>query len=72
MEFTKGSPFSGLLAFFNFRPTTVTLTESQPQSQAELLSKMIKQQKPINDLTRVYEKDEKGQLVSKWVKGCAL
>ena len=72
MEFTKGSPFSGLLAFLNPHSTTFTLTESEPQSQAELLSNMIKQQKPINDLIRVYEKDEKGQLVSKWLKGCAL
>ncbi|MEL4895299.1 hypothetical protein [Crocosphaera sp. Alani8] len=70
MQSTTGNPISSLLAFFKPHPTTVTLTKTETESQAELLSKMIQQQKPINDLIRVYEKDERGQLVSKWVKGC--
>ncbi|MEL4897004.1 hypothetical protein [Crocosphaera sp. Alani8] len=70
MQSNTGHLFSGLLAFFNPCSTTVTPTDTKTQSQAEVLSKMIKQQKPINELIRVYEKDEKGQLVSKWVKTC--
>ena len=72
MESTARRPFSGLFAFFAPRSTPVTPTDPQPLSQAEQLSLMIRQQKRINDLVYVCQRNEKGQLIGNWVKACSI
>ncbi len=61
-------PFSGLLGFLFPRSTREVISQPQPESQALQLSQMIQQQKRINDLVWVCEKDRDGKLDCQWVK----